>query len=341
MTTERKIAPDLVRVLAASAVVVMHIAALIYYELDTIGYRWWLTSNIINWGLKWSTPLFVMISGYFLLRSDTALNSRTFFRRRFSKILIPYLFWSLAYYLLNHQGAFTYYDLLEFFDKLWRSSTNYHLYFINVILGLYLATPFIKKHILDLNLNLIVPSLLLFSTIYLVGTAFFGLPQPSNIFTWFVSYLGFYIAGYWLGKLKAPQYPPFYILLFLSSLLISILITRKTYFIFENQEKQTILVKHFSPTIIIATLSLFYFMINIANRALGSISGLAKLSKLSLGVYFIHPLFITLIGKIGLISSLYLPNYGLWLFSMIVLCVSTSFLSVSIIKKIPYLSATV
>lgn len=341
MATQRRISADLIRVIAASAVIVMHITSLVYYDLDLIGYRWWLFSNVLNWGLRWSTPVFVMISGYFLLNSDTSSHTKTFFRRRFSKLIPPYLFWSLIYYLISHQGQLNIFSVLDFLDKLWRSSTYYHLYFINVILGLYLVTPFIKKHLLGKNLNFIVPLLLFCSTVYLVGYTYFGVPQVSNILTWFIPYLGFYIAGYWIGRMTSPKRPLLYLFIGLMMIFITVMVTKKTFFLFDNQETKTVLAKHFSPTITIAALSFFYFVINIKNKTLGSLSGLASLSNLSLGVYFIHPLWIILLSRMGFIANLYLDYYGLWLISIICLSVTASFLSVLFLKKLPYIKSIV
>lgn len=337
MIKERKLSADLIRVIAASAIVIVHIASMVYYDLDRIGYRWWLISNTLSWGLRWATPLFVMISGYFLLNSDLTNHSRLFFRRRFSKLVIPYFFWSLFYYFLNHEGDYGLNSPVEFLDKLWRSSTYYHLYFVNVILGLYLVTPLIKRHILNKNLNFITPLLLSCSTLYLIASTYFGFPQANNIFTWFMSYVGFYVAGYWIGKMRRPQHPHAYLFLGTVLLSIGVLVTRKTFFLFENQEMATILVKHFSPIIILTTLGFFYFAINLKNSSLGPLSKLARLSTLSLGVYFIHPFWISLLVKIPLINTIYLENYGLWLISMIILTILSSFLSIFTLQKIPYL----
>ncbi len=230
---------------------------------------------------------------------------------------------------------------LDFIDNLWRSGTEYHLYFINVMFGLYLFTPLIKKYVLNKNLNIIVPFLFLCSAAYLILYSFFGFPQVSNIFNWFLPYLGYYIAGYWIGKKSPPKHPV--LLIALSSLLLflGVLITRKTFFLYTSQEMVLVFVKHFSVPVILAANFLFYIVINLSNKRLSSFKKIASLSELSLGVYLIHPLWLLYFKNTNFFISAFSSNYILWLGGLIVLCVFFSFLSIYLIKKIPIIKKLV
>ena len=339
-TKERKISADLIRVIAATAIIIMHVTSLVYYKLDLIGYKWWLVTNGLNWILKWGTPVFVMISGYFLLNSDNSNNPKTFYKRRLSKILVPYVFWCLIYYIIN-KGVGSLATPKDFFDQLWHSGTEYHLYFINVMFGLYLVTPLIKRLILNKNLNVIVPILFLGSALYLVLYSFFGFPQVSNIFNWFLPYLGYYLAGYWIGKKSPPKHPLRLIAISSLLLIIGVLITRKTFFLYTSQEMVLVLVKHFSIPVIIAANFLFYVAINLSNHRLSLFKKIARLSELSLGVYLIHPIWLLMFKNTKFFSTAFSTNYSLWLFGLIFLCVFFSFLSIYLIKKIPILNKLV
>lgn len=59
----------------------------------------WQYSNVINSISRASVPLFVMISGLFLLQSnETNVYNMSYWRKRIKKVLIPTFFWTTIYY---------------------------------------------------------------------------------------------------------------------------------------------------------------------------------------------------------------------------------------------------
>lgn len=48
----------------------------------------------------WAVPIFLMISGANLLNYRKRYDTKTFFKKRFVKILIPWVFWSFLTYLV-------------------------------------------------------------------------------------------------------------------------------------------------------------------------------------------------------------------------------------------------
>ncbi|HCI5633973.1 TPA: acyltransferase family protein, partial [Klebsiella variicola subsp. variicola] len=87
------------RVFSAFAVVMLHVAAGFVggIELSDLNYgnREWWAGNIYDSVTRWCVPLFVMISGYFLLNKDEPTS--VFFKKRLNKILIPLIFWSVFF----------------------------------------------------------------------------------------------------------------------------------------------------------------------------------------------------------------------------------------------------
>lgn len=101
----RDVALDLVRVAAIFLVLLQHASE--YYYIgpnlsvihENCGLLAWLNSLS-----RICVPLFVMISGYFVLPMKT--DTPTFFRHRFSRVLFPWLFWCVAYavYFVFYRG---------------------------------------------------------------------------------------------------------------------------------------------------------------------------------------------------------------------------------------------
>lgn len=103
------------------------------------------TTSIANrWDAIWITvtecicrvcvPLFVITSSYLLF--PLKCTTGDFFRRRFTRIVVPFMIWAVAY-------------VLWFGGDLWRLCFNFpdeggHLWFVPMLLGLYVAMPLLS-----------------------------------------------------------------------------------------------------------------------------------------------------------------------------------------------------
>lgn len=97
---------DYLRVIACFMVILVHCIEPFYLNSDGtyIASRsdaLWVT--FLNSLLRIAVPLFIMASSYLLLplKSDT----QTFYRRRFERVAIPFIFWSLAYAFIPMWGS--------------------------------------------------------------------------------------------------------------------------------------------------------------------------------------------------------------------------------------------
>lgn len=84
-------------------------------------------------------PLFFMISGFLMLGSGE-INIKSFYKKRYAKIAVPFLLYSLFYYIIGYEER----SIGGFIKELLNVSTAYHLWFIYAILLLYAIVPFIK-----------------------------------------------------------------------------------------------------------------------------------------------------------------------------------------------------
>lgn len=131
---------ETLRAAAALAVVCLHVAAA---ELgrQVPGSPDWQAANLLDAATRWCVPVFVMITGALLLgRSDPPGR---FIARRLLRLAPPLLFWSLAYTLLGaairpgwtpQEGLFA----------LLRGAPWYHLWYLFMLPGLYLLTPWLQ-----------------------------------------------------------------------------------------------------------------------------------------------------------------------------------------------------
>lgn len=134
---------DALRVAALLAVIVIHIST-----------RWLegappaAAAALLAWdgGARWCVPVFVMLSGMFHLDPDRAVTGRGLLRQ-IARLLAAILFWGLFYravgLLLAGGNPLT--VLPDLLARVLSGDTRYHLWFVYMMIGLYLVTPFLRE----------------------------------------------------------------------------------------------------------------------------------------------------------------------------------------------------
>lgn len=152
---ERIVFLDWLRVIACIMVMLIHSTEPFYLGNDGTlitceANAFW--STIIDSALRAAVPLYVMTSSYLLfpLKTDT----RSFFKRRFTRVGFPLLFWLLAYSFLPMVGNG--FDSVDFAANAKHLLLNFpftagHLWFLYMILGIYLAMPIFSPWVSKLS----------------------------------------------------------------------------------------------------------------------------------------------------------------------------------------------
>ena len=135
---------DFLRVIAALAVVWLHVSGDVVGTNPDIHQLYWWTGNIVNSLTRWCVPVFVMISGSLLLNKPSDKDPSAFYRSSLPRILIPLAFWTLFYFLLR-EWAGDQPSIFRIAGDVLRGAPFFHLWFLYMIAGLYLATPFLRQ----------------------------------------------------------------------------------------------------------------------------------------------------------------------------------------------------
>jgi surface polysaccharide O-acyltransferase-like enzyme len=88
---------DITRIIAIIAVVAIHVEDAYIFSWNKISMIDWWISNIYSGMIRFPVPLFIILSGYLLL--DKQEDDRIFFSKRFSKVVIPLVAWSMIYWV--------------------------------------------------------------------------------------------------------------------------------------------------------------------------------------------------------------------------------------------------
>lgn len=134
---------DFIRAVAILLVIVQHAWSILGLDgpapaISYYGYK----------ALIYGVPLFVMLSGYLQLRHPMPLPD--FLKKRFTRILLPFLFWAVIVYVISvcihHYPEVTTLReaLLQFFPRLLTNRINTAYWFVFMLIGLYLVTPVLQ-----------------------------------------------------------------------------------------------------------------------------------------------------------------------------------------------------
>lgn len=199
MTQKRLDYIDFVNIFACFSVICLHCSGSVF-NYGIADDREWFLSMFIQTLTHSAVPLFFMITGTTLLNYREKYDTKTFFRKRFSRIMIPFLFWSCFYLLL--QSIMNGTNLLEF--QVWRNGIFNNeaqgvFWFFYVILGMYLCIPVFSLIAREENFKIMEYCCVLFflsQAIYPVVTRFI-MPINSGILPMLgLGYTGYLFLGW-------------------------------------------------------------------------------------------------------------------------------------------------
>lgn len=188
------------RVIATIFVIFIHASTGFLYRIDTHAFDW-NYANWINAATRCSVPIFVIISGYLLLKKEETTG--TFYRKRIPRLVYPFVFWTIVY-LVFYFYRYTNFELLStekigaiILDKMLHGA-NAHLWYLYMIIGLYLAIPFLRKILINSSKREIE----LFLGLWLLSMCFSSKDlyrfMPKFDLTFFSGYIGYLVLGYYL-----------------------------------------------------------------------------------------------------------------------------------------------
>lgn len=150
---------DVIRVLAILGVILIHTTT---KTLAGIDHNVSLSpfSLLLNQYARYAIPLFFLISGFVLEMNNTNLTYSLYFKKRASRVILPFISWTLVYFLIGNgfkiQNVFS----EHFIKTLIAGNASYHLYFIPALVFLYLCFPFFHKSLHILKSKIFIVSLL-------------------------------------------------------------------------------------------------------------------------------------------------------------------------------------
>ncbi len=316
------------RILAALAIIVVHVSQVMLNLPDDIDSFLWWTSNLYLSFSLWGVPAFVMISGALLLsplREYPDLS--TFYMKRINRLLLPLLFWTLFYLFWSYLKSVMM-DRDVAADKILANILSgrpyYHMWYLYMVFGLYVFTPYLRKIVKhSTEFELLVLSVLLM-VISMLSVATHSSPHKATLFIqMFPLYLGYFFAGHLIFSSKLIFKTRYAALLFV----LFALLTAIGHYLQNIYFEGNYFYQNFSITVVPMSITLMFLIKNIHHTIPINPDFRKNLAVFSLGAYLIHPAVFDVIKRLhyfgfdpkaNTLLVIPLTVFGITLFSLII-----------------------
>lgn len=330
---------DILTILSALFVVYLHCTLTVFnFRMDQI----WFSSLLIQSIFHWPVLIFIMLSGANLLNYRKRYDTKTFFIKRFKRVGIPFIVWSLVWFIYEYERGFISQLSLKLIIKLFLSNQIQGIFwFFYTIIGLYLCAPIISlicnkknKRVIE---YFILVCLFQFSLIPTVSKLFQINIQFLFDFVIGGPYLSYFLMGWYLTNFPLDKLwrNVVYYIGILSCLCLIIGTTMVNYFTNTNR-LNIVFLDYNSIFVFFLSVAVFVLFQSISWNAIiesKHIKSISILSSASLGVYIIHRFLIFEIDRhFSLLpaSFFYIIVYP---FIIYILSVGT----ILLLKQIPFL----
>jgi surface polysaccharide O-acyltransferase-like enzyme len=315
-------------------------------QLNDLEILRWCTVDVYQSLGRVGVPLFIMLSGALLLAPKKENeNLRDFFKKRWVRVGLPFLFWAAIYFVweifVNNQAV-----TVNFFVDGILTGPYFHFWYIYMLLGLYLSTPVLRVVVAHARREV----LKLFLAVWFVGTAILpilALLTPyhldANVLT-VPLYVGIYVLGVYLLDVRVKK--TYLLAAIVSGVALTAIFTYAlaatiggaTMFYFQDYS---------SATMILTSASLFLLLISypLSSKppkteapSLGR-KLLHLVSENTLAIYFLHLIVIEIFqkGYLGIAVNGNTLNSIVGVPLMVALTLGLCLAIVVPLKKVPYI----
>jgi len=301
-SASRQFAPDLIRAIGISLVVVLHVTG----NLARVPGA----SGMINLGVhaltRISVPLFVMLSGWLLCDTSRPLEpTGRFLQHRLWRIGWPLLAWSGFYigWRICYYGEHL--SLRAWGAALASAGVYYHLWFLYLMLGLYVIVPFVRILLVSGDKFTIPLLFLLWLAMLLLPPLFHRLLNAEWIYSQGLplDYVGYFVFGALVGGRSLGNHQKW---LAMVAWVVGFLATwAATWFATAiNEIQNPAWHGYLRPNVVLMSCGAFPLLVcwGRAWSAPPMITTIIRwIAQGSLGIYLLHPVFIELgaTGRLG------------------------------------------
>ncbi len=360
----------LMRGLAISCIVLLHVTAFFLGtgQVHNLSYK---LGFMLNQFARFSLPVFLVISGLgSAYNYDPAKGIRTgeYLKRRFKNVFIPYMVWSLIYFIFylavlgkipggtgaldldtaNLNGL----SLILIFARNSLFGWNYvHLYFVVLIFQFYLMYPFIMGRLSKWANQRLILITAFISYLFLMIYIFYFRQLTGNAFIdvfvkyyWemFIAWYFYYILGLVIGlRFEAfkQRTSRFFVLILFGYVITAALVILEA---FSYMPTDTGRLTSLRVTVLFNSIMAVPFYFNLSRMIKNRMPMVRRFLQVggntSFGIYFIHLMIIVVSSNLmnRILPGLFNFNRSSFIICLFLVTIIGSIICIKIIDKIPY-----
>ena len=345
MNESRRLSFDILRIIAAFSVIMLHVCGNVIYR-HPVGSPFYNGANFLDSINRFGVPIFVMISGALFLSNSKKTDIKKLWLHNILRLFIIYVLWAIIYFLfLVNESPFEVIknrSLFEIIDGV--LSSDSYLWFFLMIITLYAVSPVFKKWTevasrSDVEYFLtvfIVFSVIINTVVILADSYIFSRIAEKLYLVRAIGYLGYFILGYYFTNYEISQ--RMRRLIYISVPFDVIINYLSSYYL--SMKKGTYdpgVYDCFGLFTLLETAALFLAVTAACDN--GKIKGkgaaiIKSISRDTLGVYLMHELIIYRIGFAEMIGSS--PIAVLWLIPYAIVLFAVTAIVSEILRRIPF-----
>lgn len=339
---------DLLRVVACVFVVMVHVSAMEWSNVS-VKTAAWQTMNAYDCIGIMGVPLFIMLSGALMLRADYEGSVKKILKKVLILFIVCHV-WLLLYNVesfIENGYAWDFGNIKKYVvSQVIRGLGIYHLWFLPMLMVLYLLVPVLKPAftnkktcryflLLYAIFGLLIPTAFLFEFPgkYLLQDFYNRTSYPM-----LTGYIGYFVAGHYIHSFMEPLTDRRRRMTIAAVILCCMItITVCGYDALQKDAPSIILNNPLTITDFISTVGIYALFRNAGYRQEGKSSPkwLVVLSKLTFGIYLVHPFVLMAFAAAGFTTTLLPPV-------IMIPCVTLAAFLVSgmlsyVIGKIPFI----
>jgi surface polysaccharide O-acyltransferase-like enzyme len=335
---------DLIRTVAIVLIILLHAAGFppdIPTEITPPVMQGWIASDVYSAIGHMGVPLFIILSGCLLLdpaKADEPLG--TFFKKRFNRIGLPFIFWSVFYFLWSSQVHGTPLSFDSAVEAA-MSGAYVHLWFLYLLVGLYLVTPLLRVLVKYLDWQ----RFKYLVALWFVGTVTVPLINVLGGFSFnpvvfvFTGWMGYYLLGVFLQKIHLQKR----ILAFAATLgIVGAVLCAYLATAFIGEVVTPFFHESLSFNLIIASVAVYLLLISVPRGRIESRSGKLKAAlhwfgQNTLPIYLMHYLILEslMFGFFGFALNATVLNPVIEIPLLAIVTLGLTAILVYVLKKIP------
>lgn len=330
---------DILRIIACFMVIMIHIISMDFNNYLPATNEW-KVMNSYDSIIRYSVPLFYMISGALFLGSNSSISIKKLYLNKIFHLLILYIVWSIFYAVDDIGVNITINNIKLLIEKSWYH--KYYMWFIPSIITIYILAPVLYTivHNDEKIFKYIITVFILFG---IIKSSIIIIPFLNHDVIDFINRFnvdlcqgcGYFMLGYYLSKVNLRNVNLRGLLILLIVLFGTSIKVNELYAVFYNESSG--LLYGYYNCFTCAEGIIVFLLIRKALQNIKLNNIWVVLSKCSLGIYLIHPFIIEhLYFNFGFNINFCNPAISILILTLLVFLVS--FILIFILHKIPILN---